>query len=194
MDADTSDLEPVGATRDVKRPRSPSSTNLPGYRRSSSSKEPTNKRPRREQNSVHRTEGQRAAHLVENNVANDQSRVQYGDRYNEVHYHNYGSHESHTSGRRKGPHSLDEAKSTGKESEYIARVMHNLSFGRMGLRKGAIAPALANTCQWLLRGAQYIDWRSSNRMHVSRGPIYQFSGMPLQPALSLRRTRKMSVP
>jgi hypothetical protein len=160
----TSDHTPVGYTRDVKRPRRPFSTDLPGRRRSSSSEEPTNKRPRREQNSIFRTDARRVARLVKNNVANDQSQVQYGDRYNEVHYHNHGSHESHISGRRIGPHSLYEAKSAGKEPEYIARVMNDLSFGRMGLRKSTIAPALADTCQWLLKRQEYIDWRSLDRM------------------------------
>jgi hypothetical protein len=83
-------------------------------------------------------------------MANDHAQVQYGDRYNEVHYHNYPRSDSHVTNERLEIRSLEEAKSKGKSEEYIAQVMGHLGFERMGLRRSTIAPALLNTCQWLL--------------------------------------------
>jgi ankyrin repeat protein len=157
------DLKPIGDASDGKRLRSSCSPRLSG------AEEPTNKRPRRRESSVAVAEGRQITRLVENNVANDQSQVHYGDRYGEVHHHYHQGHEPQMRGRRKGPHSLDEAKSEGKASEYIARVMRDLSFGRMGLRKGTITPALVNTCQWLSTSPEYISWRDPDRMSEHHG-------------------------
>jgi hypothetical protein len=157
MDADaTSDHTPVGDTRVAKRPRRPSSP-----------EEPTNKRPHREQTSVARDYGWRATQLFENNVANDQAQVQYGNR--EVHYHNYQKGDAQVPNQRAGPRSLKEAQTKGEAEGYIARVMGDLSFERMGLRKSAIAPALVNTCQWLLTGREYTTWQSSNHIQNHHG-------------------------
>ena len=159
MDAEaTSDHTPVGDTRVIKRPR-----------RSSSSEISTNKRPHSEQNSVARDHGWRATQLFENNVASDQAQVQYGNRYGEVHYHNYQRSDAQVPNQRAGPRSLKEAQTKGEAEEYIARVMGDLSFERMGIRKSAIAPALVNTCQWLLTGREYTTWQSSNHINNHHG-------------------------
>ena len=47
--------------------------------------------------------------------------------------------------------------------------MENLSFERMGIRKGTVAPALVNTCQWLLTSPEYIGWRDPDQVDYHHG-------------------------
>lgn len=47
--------------------------------------------------------------------------------------------------------------------------MAKLSFGRMGIRKDNVAPALGNTCQWLFTKHEYQDWRNLDLMRSHNG-------------------------
>jgi hypothetical protein len=47
--------------------------------------------------------------------------------------------------------------------------METLSFERMELREGTVAPALVNTCQWLLTSSEYISWRDPDQIDDHHG-------------------------
>ena len=156
---------PVGDTGANKRPRSPGSSE---QARSAFPDVHTRKRPHTGEHRFAIASRRQIGHSFENSVARDQARVHYGDSYNEVHHHHHGQRrDSH--GQRTEIRSLDEARVRGKEAEYIAQVLEELSFTRMGLRKGTIAPPLANTCQWLLTRAEYISWRRPDCMENHHG-------------------------
>jgi dephospho-CoA kinase len=70
------------------------------------------------------------------------------------------------------PRNLEEGITNNKVSKYITHVMDELSFGSMGMRKGTIAPALINTCQWLLSSLEYINWRNPDRIHHNHGLMW----------------------
>lgn len=162
METTSGSVGDIGAN---KRPRAPSASE---HACSASCEEHTRKRPHTEEHRHVSTIQRQIGHSFENSVARDQARVHYGDSYNEIHHHHHGqSRESY--GQRGELRSLDAAKVRGETAEYIARVLEDLSFKRMGLRKGTIAPALANTCQWLLARADYTGWRNPDYMNDHHG-------------------------
>lgn len=165
METSTSDRIPWSDMRADKRPRSPPLPWISGHPHSSSAEESTNKRLRGTDSLPAHTDGRRTGHRVENNVAQHQSRVQYGDRYNEVHHHNYLRHDPHL----PRPRSLEEAENVGKAQQYIDEAMKALEVERMGIRRDMIAPALVDTCQWLFTRPEYISWQNPSHMTDHHG-------------------------
>lgn len=131
----------------------PSSSSLPGL---SSAEQPTDDRLVAQQTNIACTDGRQTGHHFAHSVAKGNSRVHYGDNYNATHHHNYQRPDPD----HRIPRSLEDAIARNRVEMYLDHVMESLSFERMGLRKGTIAPALVNTCQWLLTSPEYISWRN----------------------------------
>lgn len=153
--------QPTGTNERLLRPSS-SSYSLPG---SSSAEQPADDRLVAQQTNVARTSGRQTGHHFEKIVANGNSRVHNGDNYNATHYYNYqGLDPDHGI-----PRNLEDAIAGNKVKIYLDHVMKVLSFKRMGLRKGEVKPAFANTCQWLLSSPEYISWRDPSQINDHHG-------------------------
>jgi hypothetical protein len=98
-------------------------------------------------------------------LAKDNSRVHYGDNYNATYNYNYQA----PNPENEIPRNLDDAIVMDKVNIYLDLVMGKLSCERMGLRKSTVAPALVNTCQWLLACPEYISWRDPDQIHDHHG-------------------------
>ncbi|KAM0711782.1 hypothetical protein Q7P35_001151 [Cladosporium inversicolor] len=161
---------PSSAKEPVDEQQLPSSFSpaLSGPPQSSSTEQPTGSQPHEERSCIGHTRGRPTGHYVANNVAKDKSRVHYGDNYNETHHHNYQG----PNPNKDMPRSLEEAIAKNKKQDYVTHVMRNLSFERMGLRRGTVAPALINTCQWLLTSPEYIDWRDPAYIYDHHGLMW----------------------
>ena len=140
----------------------PSSSSLPGL---SSAEQPTDDRLVAQQTNIACTDGRQTGHHFAHSVAKGNSRVHYGDNYNATHHHNYQRPDPD----HRIPRSLEDAIARNRVEMYLDHVMESLSFERMGLRKGTIAPALVNTCQWLLTSPEYISWRNPDQIDVHHG-------------------------
>lgn len=98
-------------------------------------------------------------------MAKDNSRVHNGDNYNSTHHHNYQGPDPDD----EIPRNLEDAIDKDKVKIYIDHVMETLSFDSMGSRKGTVAPALVNTCKWLLASSEYISWRDPDQIEDHHG-------------------------
>ena len=153
--------QPTWTNELLLRP-SASSCSLPG---SSSAEQPADDRLVAQQTNIARTNGRQTGHHFANSVAKDNSRVHYGDNYNATHHHNYQRPDPDNG----MPRSLEDAITVNKVNIYLDHVMETLSFERMGLRKGTVAPALANTCKWVLASPEYISWRDPDQINDHHG-------------------------